>query len=217
MTLGEKIREERKKRKITQKELANRMEVSSQVISNWERDYTKPSYYDILNLSTELNISTDYLIGKKNKKTNIAIEKIKNKNYSIIDHEITNYLFLILQENPSIEICYKNILADSNIREILAETDYLFLKNIDIKNVTQIEIEQIADSIIKSDNITAKYFILDSLMLDYNEFVSKVNNNADDLFVFLNQQKELRYNGKKINNKKRQLINDYLEIIFSEQ
>lgn len=216
MTLGEKIKEERKKRKITQKELAKRMEVSSQVISNWERGYTKPNYDDILGLSIELNISADYLIGKKNKRTNVEIEEIKKNNYSIIDHEIINYLFLILQDNPSIEICYKNILNNINSHEVLNNVDYSVLKKIDIKNITPTEIEQIADYIIKSDDITAKYFILNSLKIDYDEFISKVDNDVDDLLVILNQKKELKYNGRDINYKKRQLINNYLEILFSE-
>lgn len=65
---NERIKEMRLKNKLTQVELAKIVNVSSQVISNWERGYTDLSHSDIVNLSEALDCSTEYLLGKSDNK-----------------------------------------------------------------------------------------------------------------------------------------------------
>ncbi|MEC2711563.1 helix-turn-helix transcriptional regulator [Bacillus cereus] len=48
MLTSERIKYQRKLNKLTQKELADKLDVSSQVISNWERNYTIPNYDDMV-------------------------------------------------------------------------------------------------------------------------------------------------------------------------
>lgn len=62
--IGVRIKEQRKKMRYTQKLLADKVSVSPQVISNWERGYTEPSADDISRLSETLECSSDYLLGK---------------------------------------------------------------------------------------------------------------------------------------------------------
>ena len=63
--LGENIRLKRNLLKMTQVELAKKIGVSSQVISNWERGYTPDiSSSDLAKLSNALQCSTDDLLGK---------------------------------------------------------------------------------------------------------------------------------------------------------
>lgn len=64
MKVYERIREQRKKMRYTQKELANKVSVSPQVISNWERGYTEPSAEDITKLAEVLDCTSDYLLGR---------------------------------------------------------------------------------------------------------------------------------------------------------
>ncbi|AMA72738.1 hypothetical protein ACH33_07650 [Aneurinibacillus sp. XH2] len=64
--IGRRIKEQRQKLKWTQKELAEKVNVSSQVISNWERGYTTPNSDDVALLSKALDISSDYLLGHSN-------------------------------------------------------------------------------------------------------------------------------------------------------
>lgn len=67
MTTSERIRNARKAKGMTQKELGNAIGKSSQVISNWERGYTLGiTRDDIVQLANVLNVSTDYLIGTDN-------------------------------------------------------------------------------------------------------------------------------------------------------
>ncbi|MFL0365336.1 helix-turn-helix domain-containing protein [Pseudobacillus sp. 179-B 2D1 NHS] len=63
MTINNRIRELRKKSGLTQRELANKVNVSPQVISNWERNYTNPDHDDVKKLSEIFDCSSDYLLG----------------------------------------------------------------------------------------------------------------------------------------------------------
>lgn len=64
MSIGNRIKLLRKKLNLTQKELANKVNVSPQVISNWERGYTTPNADDIANFAKNLDINTQFLYGK---------------------------------------------------------------------------------------------------------------------------------------------------------
>lgn len=65
MGIGDRIRTQRKKLRLTQVELAASVNVSSQVISNWERGYSQPNHEDVALLAEALDCSTEYLHGRK--------------------------------------------------------------------------------------------------------------------------------------------------------
>lgn len=62
MTLGEKIQKLRHERNLTQKELAEKLTVSTADIAVWESDESTPSIADIAKLSSLFGITTDALI-----------------------------------------------------------------------------------------------------------------------------------------------------------
>lgn len=68
MSVGSRIKKLRNEIRLTQKQVADKVNVSSQVVSNWERGYTDPSHDDIRALSEVLNCSSDYLLGKTDEK-----------------------------------------------------------------------------------------------------------------------------------------------------
>ncbi|MGE7840078.1 helix-turn-helix domain-containing protein [Lysinibacillus sp. NPDC093712] len=74
--IGSRIKEQRKKLRYTQLQLAQKISVSPQVISNWERGYTEPSADDIARLSITLSCPSDYLLGKT---TNTTIKETKDE------------------------------------------------------------------------------------------------------------------------------------------
>jgi len=78
MSIGTRIREKRKEKRYTQSELAKIVNVSSQVVSNWERGYTDPNHEDVARLAEALDCSSDYLLGRVN-----------NPRYSTIGNRIT--------------------------------------------------------------------------------------------------------------------------------
>lgn len=67
--LNEKIRELRKSYKISQVELAGKLGVSKQCISNWENDNVQPSVEMLVQIARFFNVSTDYLLDLDCKET----------------------------------------------------------------------------------------------------------------------------------------------------
>lgn len=62
MTLGEKIQELRRRCGMSQDALAEKLEVSRQAVSKWERDEAIPETEKIVRLAQEFGVSTDYLL-----------------------------------------------------------------------------------------------------------------------------------------------------------
>lgn len=59
---GEKIRTLRKENKISQEELAEKLDVSRQSISLWENDQTQPSMEKVVAIANIFGVSTDALL-----------------------------------------------------------------------------------------------------------------------------------------------------------
>lgn len=69
MTLGEKIQELRRKRGMSQDVLAEKLDVSRQAVSKWERDEAVPETEKIIRLAQEFQVSIDYLLLSKEEAT----------------------------------------------------------------------------------------------------------------------------------------------------
>lgn len=63
MTIGEKIKELRKKNNITQEKLAEHLNVSFQAVSKWECNIANPDFSLIIPLAKLFKVSTDELLG----------------------------------------------------------------------------------------------------------------------------------------------------------
>ncbi len=74
--LGENIYNLRKKKNLSQEDLAEMIEVTRQTISNWELGETAPNPEQLKLLSKALNISVDDLLNNDIK--NVLVEKISN-------------------------------------------------------------------------------------------------------------------------------------------
>lgn len=61
--LGQRIRELRSALGWSQVELAGRLGVAKQTVSNWENDNIQPSIEMLIRLSKTFNVSSDYLLG----------------------------------------------------------------------------------------------------------------------------------------------------------
>ncbi|WP_125154312.1 helix-turn-helix domain-containing protein [Clostridium rectalis] len=60
--LKDRIKQERLKRELSQRELAKIMNVSKQTISNWENGNRVPDVLTLKKLADYFNVSTDYLL-----------------------------------------------------------------------------------------------------------------------------------------------------------
>ena len=69
MEIGTRIQELRKKKNISQEELANNMNVSRQAVSKWESNLSVPDIEKIIDLCEYFDVSADYLLmGKETSK-----------------------------------------------------------------------------------------------------------------------------------------------------
>lgn len=62
MTIGDRIQEIRKKKGLSQEDLANSIDVSRQAVSKWESGQSSPELEKIILLSEYFGVTTDYLI-----------------------------------------------------------------------------------------------------------------------------------------------------------
>ena len=65
-TLGQKISELRKKKNMTQLELANKLNITDKAVSKWERDISCPDINTFPKLAEILEVSVDELLKANN-------------------------------------------------------------------------------------------------------------------------------------------------------
>lgn len=88
--IGKRIAESRRNAGFTQEELANRLGVTPQALSKWEKGASSPDLVMLTALCEILDVSADYLVGKNRKRI------VENGNMLLQD-EIWNHLWDGLQ------------------------------------------------------------------------------------------------------------------------
>ena len=86
MNISQKILLQRKKKGISQEDLANALNVSRQAVSKWESSQSVPDMDKIVALSSYFNITTDYLL-KDEIETMDGADNYSSKN---VDMQILN-------------------------------------------------------------------------------------------------------------------------------
>jgi len=70
MTFGEKLQRLRQKAGMSQDALAEKLNVSRQAVSRWERDETMPETDKVIVLADLFGVTTDYLLRQQPEKKN---------------------------------------------------------------------------------------------------------------------------------------------------
>ena len=70
-----RLKELRRKRGLTQEELAHKLKATKGTISNYENGHSTPSNEMLRDLANVLNTSTDYLLGRTDNPNTLPIEK----------------------------------------------------------------------------------------------------------------------------------------------
>ena len=86
----------RKQRKMTQSELAQKMNVSQGTIAYWENGDREPSYSDLKTLADIFNVSIDFLLGRNNCVQNPSLSKVQEKLLNGFNDLNKNYQQIIL-------------------------------------------------------------------------------------------------------------------------
>lgn len=76
-TFGEKLKELRAEKELTQKELAKILNVRNTTVSAWEKDIAEPPYETLKKIAVLFDITSDYLLGLEDE----TGAKIKNHIY----------------------------------------------------------------------------------------------------------------------------------------
>lgn len=76
--IGEKIKELRRKEKLSQDELAKGLYVSRQTVSRWENNKTIPNMENIFQISDYFSVTSDYFVSNNIKHSN-SDNEISNK------------------------------------------------------------------------------------------------------------------------------------------
>jgi transcriptional regulator with XRE-family HTH domain len=79
MTLGEKIKYVRKRRKMSQAELAEAVNVYQKNISRYENDSTIPSAITLRNIAKILEVSADFLLSENSEEINLEDGELQEK------------------------------------------------------------------------------------------------------------------------------------------
>lgn len=77
--LGDRLRELREEKQLTQEELGKLINVSRQAISSYESEETEPSISNLVKLADILNVSLDYLLGRTKERFNLNLKNKKDK------------------------------------------------------------------------------------------------------------------------------------------
>ena len=79
MTLGQKLKEIRKKFSLSQEQLAEIMNVSRQAITKWENEGGLPDVSNLQELSKVFGITVDYLLNDENELPSLSMKKELDK------------------------------------------------------------------------------------------------------------------------------------------
>ena len=108
--VGERIKDLRKARRMTQNEFAERINVTKSTVSAYENGSRLPSYDVLIRIARLFKVSTDHLLGYS-EKTEIDVTGLTRKQINVIQDMITTY-----QRHTRF---YQAILEDNCIKDSL--------------------------------------------------------------------------------------------------
>ena len=103
MLFGERLTLARKKRKVSQEELAKRLGVHAPILGRYERNEVKPSIEVAANIADALGVSLDYLTGLSELELDKDVLKLMNDLQALTlddkEHILKTIAALIRDEN----------------------------------------------------------------------------------------------------------------------
>lgn len=209
--IGKKISEARKKQNMTQMELADRLNISFQAVSNWERGISMPDISKLSELSEILQITIDELIGKESPlMENIIKEKTEDylEEHSVTTEELID-IAPILKPSQLDDVVSNTVFEDfSGMDEIAPFLSTEVIDRLAVKMSESGSFSQLGDiapfiskpvlnEIAKKIGSTDKYIdellpfldkeTTDSMAVEIYD--SKGINSLDDFFPFISKEK----------------------------
>lgn len=131
MTLGEKLKEIRKRFGLSQEELAEMLNVSRQAITKWENDGGKPDIDNLLELSKKFGITVDSLLNNESELSDLSISvKLDKEKYG---SKLSSYYKILKEYYPEPWKIYtitvtKKMGKVEGVLDVLTGGDYFLIK-----------------------------------------------------------------------------------------
>ena len=138
MTFGQKIKKLRIEANLTQKDVAEKMNVSFQTVSKWESDLNEPDIYNIKELAKIFNCSVEYLFSDDEDKT--IASKDEEKPIETIEKEVDSEVIVLPKKIGNCADCNKELFdgdlihnverkSNSGVKEMVTVCDSCFKKH----------------------------------------------------------------------------------------
>ncbi len=140
--IGNKIRELRKKHRLTQEQLADNIGVSFQAVSKWENDIALPDISLIPVIANYFGVSTDEVLCYDSTEKDNEIKNLVDKSYEFREtdpEEGRRILEAGLKKYPDNDILLNNLLYVINYSEYPDETISLASRLIDKTNCFEVK------------------------------------------------------------------------------
>lgn len=101
---GEKLKEFRKREKMSQQKLADLLGVGQSTVAMWEKGKNSPEYDSLINIANIFSVSIDYLTGQKPQKSSYKIPVlgyVRAGNPTEALEEVLDYEYVTLSENDA--------------------------------------------------------------------------------------------------------------------
>ncbi len=101
MTTGEKIREARHAAGLSQEQFAEKLCVSRQAVTKWERGRGIPDIMNLKAIASLLNVSIDWLLNEDEGNTRVIREKLEKENYAHVKWYQAKEDFVVFDKYPN--------------------------------------------------------------------------------------------------------------------
>ena len=127
MSVGERIIELRKKREMTQSDLAKAMDVSRQAVSKWENALNSPDTIKLIQLAEVLDTDVEYLATGRNTVLRRPPVVVKSVEYidRIVEKPVIKYVEKVVEKKtPVIEYIEKPVVKEVPVIKKVTRTRY---------------------------------------------------------------------------------------------
>ena len=104
MTISQRIFKLMDEKRLTQKELSNRLNIAQSTISSWKSNNTSPPPELLMSISEFLGISIEYLLSGRESDAVKISESYVEKQHDIFNNELVWKTYLTLTEKEKLEV-----------------------------------------------------------------------------------------------------------------
>ena len=114
---SENLKDLRKEKNLTQKELAKALSITISTLSHWECDYQEPSFKDLTLLANFFEVSTDYLLGVTGYEESVQINAPRSPVLKADEKELLNLYRQLSYESKHRLIARAEVMVEDSDKQ----------------------------------------------------------------------------------------------------